>query len=85
MVQYFPMVAIPLIMLLFPSRYTRTGDLVTAGVLYAAAKGFEVLDAHVFALGQVVSGHTLKHLTAAMATYMILRMLRKRHPLPTKS
>jgi hypothetical protein len=27
-----------------------------------------------------VSGHTLKHLAAAMGTYWVLRMLRRREP-----
>lgn len=84
-VQFYPMVAIPLIMLLFPSRYTRSADLFGAALGYGVAKAFEASDAKVFALGQIVSGHTLKHLTAALATYLILRMLRHRRPLPSKA
>jgi hypothetical protein len=67
-------------LLLFPPRYTRTGDLFGVVGLYALAKIFELLDAQVFALGRLVSGHTLKHLASAMAAYWILRMLRKRSP-----
>ncbi len=52
--------------------------------LYAVAKVSELLDAKIFALGQVVSGHALKHLVAAIAAYWILRMLRRRHPLAAK-
>ena len=84
-VQFYPMVAIPLIILLFPSRYTRSADLFGAAVVYGVAKAFEVADAQVFAMGQIASGHTLKHLTAALATYLILRMLRHRRPLPPKA
>jgi hypothetical protein len=40
-------------------------------------------DGQVFALGHVVSGHTLKHLAAAAAGYWILRMLKRRDILPT--
>jgi hypothetical protein len=83
-VQFYPMVAIPLIMLLFPSRYTRSADLFGAALIYGVAKAFEAADVQVFAVGQLVSGHTLKHLTAALATSLILRMLRNRHPLPPK-
>ena len=39
------------------------------------------LDAQIFALGNLVSGHTLKHLASALGTYWILRMLKTRHPL----
>ncbi len=81
LVQFYPAVAIPLIMFLFPPTYTRSLDLLGAVVLYALAKAFEALDRQVFAVGHILSGHTLKHLAAAMATYLILRMLQKRRPL----
>lgn len=84
LVQFYPLLAIPLMMYLFPSRYTRGVDLLGAAMLYAAAKGFEALDAAVFAVGDIVSGHTLKHLTAAAATILIIRMLQKRRPVPTR-
>jgi hypothetical protein len=38
-------------------------------------------DKPIFSLLHIVSGHTLKHLSAAMAAYWILRMLQKRRPL----
>jgi len=78
LVQFFPLVAIPLMLLLFPSRYTRGADLVGALAWYALAKLFELLDAQVFAVGGVVSGHTLKHLASAVAMYWILRMVKTR-------
>jgi hypothetical protein len=81
-VQFYPVLAIPLIMYLFPSRYSRGGDLLAAAALYAVAKGFEALDAVIFALGRIVSGHTLKHLTAAAATVLIIRMLQRKRPVP---
>jgi len=79
-VQFFPLLIVPFIMLLFPSRYTRGGDLLGAAALYGLAKVFEIADAKVFAVGQLVSGHTLKHLAAAVATLLIIRMLRLRGP-----
>ncbi|MFZ1059997.1 MAG: ceramidase domain-containing protein [Candidatus Rokuibacteriota bacterium] len=78
LVQFFPLVAIPLILLLFPPRYTRGADLLGALAWYALAKLFEALDAQIFAVGGVVSGHTLKHLASAVAMYWILRMVRTR-------
>jgi len=78
LVQYYPALAIPLIALLFPSRYTRGSDLVGVWGFYGAAKLLELFDAELLTLGGVVSGHTLKHLAAALAAYWILRMLRKR-------
>lgn len=81
LVQFFPLLAIPLILLLFPPRYTRTADLFGVVGWYGLAKIFELLDGQVFAFGGVVSGHTLKHLASAAAAYWILRMLRLRRPL----
>ena len=85
LVQFYPILAIPLIMLLFPPRYTRSADLLGAAALYALAKVFEALDARIFAAVPIMSGHTLKHLAAALATYQILRMLQKRRPLAARA
>ena len=81
-VQFYPMLAIPLICLLFPGRHT-TGKHVFYLVLwYALTKLCEQLDSEIYTvLGDMVSGHTLKHLTAAVAAYMVLAMLRGAGPL----
>ncbi len=70
-----------LLVLLLPSRYTRSIDLVWAGAFYLLAKTLEAFDRPVYALGHVVSGHTLKHLAAGMAGYFVLHMLRHRTPI----
>jgi len=80
LIQFYPMVAIALMLALFPPAYTRGADWVVALLLYGAAKGFEVADEAVFAMGGIVGGHMLKHLAAAGATYWILRMLKRRAP-----
>ncbi len=87
LVQFYPLLAIPLLLLLFPPRYTRTADVVVALGWYGLAKLFEwhPMDAGVFALGQIVSGHTLKHVAAALGGYWILRMLQARRPLGSSS
>jgi hypothetical protein len=77
-VQYGSIGAIVLMALIFPSRYTRGADIFGVVAIYAAAKVTETLDVRIYALGQFVSGHTLKHLIAALATYWLLRMLRLR-------
>ena len=78
-VQFYPMLALPLLLLLLPPRYTRTSDLFIALGWYVLAKGCEHLgDKAIYALGHVVSGHTLKHLAAAAGAYWVLRMLQKR-------
>jgi hypothetical protein len=43
---------------------------------YASAKGLEHFDGEVFVLlGHTVSGHSLKHLASAMATFMLWHMV----------
>ena len=82
LVQFFPMLAVPILLLLFPARYTRTADLAVCLAWYALAKAFELGDARVFAATGIVSGHTLKHLAGALATVWLLRMVKLRRPRP---
>lgn len=72
------LLAILLLMRLFPPRYSRAADLYRAIMLYSTALAAELLDRYVFALGEVIGGHTLKHLLAATAVYQVVRMLRLR-------
>jgi uncharacterized membrane protein YhaH (DUF805 family) len=80
LVQFGSMLAILLLVALFPPRYTRTAGLLVSFGIYAIAKILEAADKPIFALGHIVSGHTLKHLTAALSAFWILRMLRARQP-----
>ena len=75
LVQYGSMALIVLLCAVFRSRYTRGHDIFVVVGIYVAAKVFEVLDAPIYALGGIVSGHTLKHLAAAVAVWWLLRML----------
>ena len=80
LVQFYPIVAVPLMLWWLAPRYTRGGDLLAAAATYAAAKGPELLDGWILSATRVVSGHTIKHLLAALAGYWVLRMLRHRRP-----
>ena len=63
---------------LLPSPYTRGSDLYIAGLFYVLAKVVEVFDQALYAAGGLVSGHTCKHLFAALGVYWVLRMIRRR-------
>ncbi len=76
--QLYALLVILLLMLFHPSRYSRGADLYRVVLLYGAALAAELLDRCIFALGEIVSGHTLKHLLAALAAYQLVRMLRLR-------
>jgi len=76
--QFLPLLLIPLILWLYPRRYTRSTGYLGALAWYVLAKLAEEFDALIFGLGGVVSGHTLKHIFAAMAIFWLWRMLRLR-------
>ena len=78
LVQFLPILLIPVIILLFKGR-TNT-NLYTWLVIaaYLIAKVFETYDDHIFEFTQQLSGHTLKHLAAALAPLLFLLGLFKR-------
>jgi hypothetical protein len=79
--QFGSLLVLLLLVALFPPQYTRGADLIVSLVIYALAKVFEAADRPIFNLGGIVSGHTLKHVTAAVSAYWILRMLKLRAPI----
>jgi len=80
-VQFFPCLALPLMFLLLPPKYTGTPYWIVAATLYALAKVLEHLDGAIYSTGHFVSGHTLKHLAGAGACFAILRHFQTRRPI----
>lgn len=72
------MLLAPLLIGLLPGRYSRGGDWLAVLGLYALALTLDWLDKPIFEATGSVSGHTLKHLAAALAGYGLLRHLRLR-------
>jgi len=78
-VQFFPLVTAPFILLFFKPQYSGTKYLWWLMLFYAVAKFAEHFDQAIFeALGHVISGHTLKHLSAAFGTYFLVLYARHR-------
>ena len=79
LVQFLPIVLIPVMLCLFPARWTGGWHLMAAIGAYMIGKLFEDGDQRLFALlGQTVSGHTSKHLIAAFGAWLVYRMLTQR-------
>jgi hypothetical protein len=78
-VQFFSIVVLTLIVALFPPRYSGVRYLAAAFALFVGAKLFESFDRQIYLSGKIVSGHSLKHVTAGISSYLILRMLQVRH------
>jgi hypothetical protein len=79
LVQFLTLILIGLTWLLVPSRLTGIGYLWLMFAGYVLAKAFEAGDAAVFEfLGHTVSGHALKHVSAAAGMYCLVLALRRR-------
>lgn len=74
--QFYPLLAIAVILALSPVTPTRTGYLYAALGCYGTAKFFEFTDGAIYSCGGIVSGHTLKHLAAGVSCYLILAWIR---------
>jgi hypothetical protein len=78
LVQFGSLLVVVLLLVFYRARYVGGGYLVAGLAAYAAAKGLEVADGGIFALGGIISGHTLKHLVAAGGVACLVGMLRAR-------
>jgi len=75
-VQIYPLLAIPLLLALFPPRYTHGSDMLIAIACYLAAKVCEEYDPAIYRLLlETVSGHTIKHLLSAVGAALVVHML----------
>lgn len=75
--QFYPIVMLPFVFWLFPKHhYTASSYIIWMITWYGLSKILEHFDKEVFdVLGNTISGHTLKHLAAAVAAFVVLRML----------
>jgi len=81
-VQFYPLIAVPAVCWLFREyRYIAGRYIVWLIGWYGLSKLLEFYDGEVFGLlGHTVSGHTLKHVAAAIATLVVLDLLLARRP-----
>lgn len=78
LVQFLPVVLIPLILWLFNSKLN--GDKYIWGIIgaYGVSKLMELFDARLYSAFGLLSGHSLKHLVAAFGTLIFYWALRER-------
>ena len=79
--QFFPLLALIVVLQLFGPKYTGARYWLAAAALYALAKLFEFYDDGIFSAGALLSGHTLKHLAAAAACFAVHRLFQNRQPI----
>ena len=80
LIQLYPMLLIPLLLKLYPPRYSGGRDILIIIGLYLLALLCDLMDRPIAALTGFVSGHTLKHIVAALAMYWVVVRLRRRRP-----
>jgi hypothetical protein len=71
-VQFLPIILMPLILIMFRQRYLSNTLLIWAFALYFLAKVFEYFDAQIFTALGFISGHSIKHIAAAAAVLCII-------------
>ncbi len=80
-IQYFPMLFIPFIFLLFKDSANNKGLFLLVWVIgwYVAAKLLETFDSGIYAATHFISGHSLKHIAAAVATWYMVKFFEKKY------
>lgn len=78
LVQFLPIILIPIILLCFQSRFDHTKAYWILILIYIAAKILEHFDAEVFSALGFISGHSLKHIIAAAGLYLLVVSYQRR-------
>ncbi len=78
LMQLYPMLLIPLLLRLYPPRYSGDRDILAVIGLYLLALLCDFTDHQIAALTGAVSGHTVKHAIAALAIYWVAVGLKRR-------
>jgi hypothetical protein len=78
LVEFYSMVLIIGILCFFPKAYPPVKLYIWMFILYGFAKLFEQSDLMIYGWGNIISGHTLKHIFSAMSTYCIVLMLHRK-------
>jgi hypothetical protein len=71
-VQFYPMLAIPLIIFLYPARRSVRVKIIAVIAVYVLAKLAEQADGLIYDFHNLISGHSLKHLLASLSVLLIL-------------
>lgn len=81
-VQSAPILLTPLMLCFYPHQYTHTGYMHATTGLYIVAKLSEVLDGPIYHItNHIISGHSLKHIVAALGPVLLAKMLHERKPI----
>lgn len=78
-VQIYPLIIVPFIIFLLPGIYDSGKYIIYGLICYGIARVFEIFDVRIHELtADIIAGHPIKHLFAALGTYYVLVYLKKR-------
>ena len=77
-VQFLPMILLPVLVLMYRSRSDLSKYIGWMIAAYVLAKVAEYYDVEIFSVGNLVSGHSIKHVIASLAPACLLMGLRAR-------
>lgn len=72
LVQFYPMLGIPIVLCFFKSKYTMTYAYWLLLLAYIVAKVCEYYDREIFELLTVISGHSLKHMVSSIGLIILV-------------
>lgn len=74
-VQFYPTIAIPLIIVMYPTPSSTKIKIAAIIIFYGIAKICEAQDDVIFSAGEILSGHSWKHLFAAISIALITMIM----------
>lgn len=84
-IQFYPMLAIPIILICFKSKHTNTYGYWLLLIFYIIAKLCEYYDDEIFGVLKAISGHSLKHIISAVGLFVLFRTFIKRRKIEIKN
>ena len=79
MMQFYPVIAIPLILILYKSPFNQAKEVIPIFLLFGLARLCEKFDKEIYYfLRNTISGHSIKHLLMAAAGYEIIKLMQRR-------
>ena len=84
-VQFYPVLALPVMLICFPPRYTGTAGIWAMIGLYVIAKVLEFSDQWIWRIAGPLSGHPFKHIAGAVAMLFYVEAIRRREILTESS
>ncbi len=77
-VQFFPLLIAPVILLCFKSQHTKTNSYWLVFTIYIIAKICEMQDENIYVISGFISGHSIKHVLIALGITLLLISYEKR-------